>query len=62
MKIHVLKNIRALLTSRQFTVTGDQLGPIFEVLNELAAEEALLSQPPVVAVPKTDTPLENGDL
>lgn len=41
MKLVTIRNIRALLTSRQCTFTGDQLVQLVEIVSELNAAEKI---------------------
>jgi hypothetical protein len=51
MKVSTVRNLRALLTSKQVTFTGDQLVGLVEIIQELQTEEAAAirreSAPPV---------------
>jgi hypothetical protein len=39
MKLNTIQNIRAILTSNQITVRGDQIGVVVEAVAELTQEE-----------------------
>lgn len=53
MKLHVVRNIIAFLSSKQLTLHGDQAGPLVEALQELKVEEqAEIARLNVAAKPK----------
>lgn len=39
MQLHVLRNIRALVTSEQLSIKGNQIPIVIEIVNEVNAEE-----------------------
>lgn len=60
MKLSTIRNLRALIVSRQFSFTGDQLPALLEIVSDLAKEELLLSEPPLVAVVSTPEDATNA--